>query len=317
MPQANDSPDLFETLLRPLENAILDDGLIDSKLTLVKFYTAFIHHWTVSLAINPEISSNAELSIPSLVEHASNLALSTLQTSHTISTISTVITFFEATASLARRESKGSSPRIIPPPPPEAIYMLSFTPSLSNLSRVCKILADFKRVLEVPNSSNWENIAVPCEYQISARQHVNNFNGYLIDICNCLWRSRAFNSVDSNSVGCLLSPIVTESLSIYVAGIQNTYSLSSLYDLSLSPLTCLLASTYFKNQEDRMANLRARHDGPVTRTSLKYLYRDGGLEISWQDYKLGVLKHLQERGAPGISELIHSTLKHLISTQEV
>ena len=35
-----------------------------------------------------------------------------------------------------------------------------------------------------------------------SRDFVNYFNGFVMDLCNCLWRNRALNNADKNALGC-------------------------------------------------------------------------------------------------------------------
>jgi len=37
-----------------------------------------------------------------------------------------------------------------------------------------------------------------------SRDFVNYFNGFVMDLCNCLWRNRALNNADKNALGCQL-----------------------------------------------------------------------------------------------------------------
>ena len=71
------------------------------------------------------------------------------------------------------------------------------------------------------------------------------------------------------------------------------------------------------DEEGDDAMLTARHAGPVTQKSLASLSMAGGLKINWADYRLEVLKWLEERGVEGIGELMYCTMKHLMKAKEV
>ncbi|RKF59519.1 Centromere protein I [Erysiphe neolycopersici] len=305
---------LLENLFSPLEDAVLSDGSIGSKLALLKFYTALLYRWTVEHLLQSESASIIEASIMPLVKHANDLALTTLQNSSSVSTVSVILNFYETVAALTQNIALNSSLSIVLPNP-EAIYLLCFTSSLSVLSRIFGVLAIYKRLFEYTPIPGHVKTTTSC---------LKDFNAYLIDICNCIWRDRAFNTNDLNSKGCLLSPLIIDALNRYlIAHSNNLVSLESSFNLSFSPVTCLLAKNYFKREENQQPDIYGSKcvmadNGPITQTYFKNLRRlrkeelqIDGIVMSWQDYKLGVLDYLEEKGAPGISDLMHSTLKNL------
>jgi centromere protein I len=176
-----------------------------------------------------------------------------------------------------------------------------------SLSRLCAILAKYKRAFEASMTTAAPGEGYP-------RDYVNHFNGFLMDICNCLWRNRAFNKEDTNALGCLLPDSVLPALR--EAATARGYSLPTLFSLSHSEALCALSIACFREFEDRAAEantaIRVRHAGPVTQRSLTILGNDGGLKVSWGDYRLEVLKWLEEKGLTGIGELMYNTLKQLM-----
>jgi centromere protein I len=196
------------------------------------------------------------------------------------------------------------------------IYTLQFTDSLSTISRLCAILALYKRAFEVAMSP--KPIESSALNQLSySKEYVNHFNGFLMDVCNCLWRSRAFNSSDPNALACLMAPAVTQLLSKYVTNINTSMSLATLFSFSFSPVFCLLAISYVRELEDRAEDeIDIRHPGPPTSKSLLQLEKDGGLKLPWPDYKLGVLHHMENKGVNGVGELMYNTMKHLMTARE-
>jgi len=145
-----------------------------------------------------------------------------------------------------------------------------------------------------------------------AKEYVNRFNGFLMDICNCLWRSRAFNTSDLNALGCLLPASVVTSLTKYTSNLDTSLSLNALFSLSYSPTICYAAIEYVRELEDNEEDIEIRHAGPVTQMSLRKLESDGGLKLAWSDYRLGVLRYLEDRGIKGVGELMYNTMKHLM-----
>jgi centromere protein I len=151
------------------------------------------------------------------------------------------------------------------------------------------------------------------------KAYVNHFNGFLMDLCNCLWRSRAFNTADTNALGCLLSPPLLPLLTNHLSALTPPLSLSTIFSLSYSPLLSNLSISYLRALEDEAIakkEIEIRHAGPVTQKSLLQLAKDGGLKLSWAEYRLGVLRYLEVRGAGGVGELMYNTLKQLMTARE-
>jgi centromere protein I len=330
--------ELYQSTFQYLEYAILDHTP-DSQLALLKFYNSLLRQWTVTFLSStpPAMASNA---IIALTTHANTLALTLLQNSPTTPTHQGILTFYETTAFLISRPTLQSHVRITIPPS-ELVYTLHFSSSLPTLSRLCAILAIYKRAFEsamAKPTTTGEGPAPQIESYPTA--YVNLFNGFLMDICNCLWRSRAFNTSDTNALGCLLPPALLPALTTYVAKLDTGLALPSLFSLSYSPILCNLSISYVRELEDQAeeaaakagttteggaagkhvdtaeGGIQIRHAGPVTQRSLVQLGKDGGLKLSWPNYRLGVLRYLEGRGVMGVGELMYNTLKHLMSARE-
>lgn len=154
------------------------------------------------------------------------------------------------------------------------------------------------------------------------KKQVNTFNGFLMDICNSLWRGKAFAKSDAHSRGCMIADEVITAMERYVNSLTDSGSsemaLGTLFTMSYSPLLCLQARGHVRRleeKEDEEVELQARHAGPVTQKSLAQLSRKGGLELSWQDFRLGVLRLLEDKEWNGIPELMYSTMKNLLDAR--
>jgi centromere protein I len=199
------------------------------------------------------------------------------------------------------------------------VYTLFFSPGISTLSRLCAVLATYKRAFESAVTQPASPSAGDSPAEAYPKEYVSHFNGFLMDVCNCLWRSRAFNTGDVNALGCLLPAEVGGRLAAYVAGLDTGLQLSSLFNLSYSPVLALQSITYLRELEDKAdeeRGLSARHAGPVTQKSLLQLGRDGGVEMAWAAYRLGVLRYLEDAGVGGVSELMYNTMRHLMAQRE-
>lgn len=261
----------------------------------------------MSLASVDQLSAQANSAVANLTTHVNGLCLTLLQTSSSIATHSIVLDFYEQIASLITGARNSSRVRVVIPPSP-LVYILYFASSPATVSRLCGVLARYKEGLQK---------AMPTSRSDYTPEYVNEFNGFLMDICNCLWRSRAFNTRDDNSHGCLVPRPLVDSLSAYIRGLDTGASLASLFSLSHSPVLGLMSISYFRSLEDaeleRGADaLGIRHAGPVTRATLASLAEDGGLRLTWDEYRLGVLRYLEENGLSGVGELMYNTMTTLM-----
>ena len=63
-------------------------------------------------------------------------------------------------------------------------------------------------------------------------------------------------------------------------------------------------------------SIRIRHAGPVTQSSLARLSTSGGMQLTWQDYRINVLETLSAKGLVGVTELLKNTMTVLKTTME-
>ena len=94
----------------------------------------------------------------------------------------------------------------------------------------------------------------------------------------------------------------------YVPAVDKALALASLFSLSHAPTLCLQSISRVRELEDAAmevdGSISARHAGPVTQSSLSKLATAGGLRLSWQEYRIEVIKTLSARGLPGVTELL-------------
>ncbi|KAK6952332.1 hypothetical protein Daesc_006867 [Daldinia eschscholtzii] len=296
---------------KPLETKILDDTTV-SQLQLLEFYTVLLQRWAVSLASLEQKSTNAATIIAELVDHVNTLCLTLIQTSPTSSTHSIILDFYEQTSILASDPKLHRHTRIMIPPSP-LVYILHFSFCPNTLSRLCSILSKYKAGFQKAMSTSRS------EY---SPEYINEFNGFLMDICNCIWRSRAFNNNDMNSHGCLVPNTLVGDLAAYTNSLEMSASLSALFSLSYSPVLGLSAISYFRELEDEalargLTELSIRHAGPITRASLNALASGGGLRVGWDDYRLGVLSYLERKGMAGVGELMYNTMTNVMKRRSL
>jgi centromere protein I len=89
-----------------------------------------------------------------------------------------------------------------------------------------------------------------------------------------------------------------------------------MFGLSLHPLLSGISRSSFAELEEAAAlsegPLEERHSGPVSLRSLVVLSNDGGLDISWEDYRIQVLDWMEKRGLGGVKELMQAIVKNMV-----
>ncbi|KAJ4141310.1 hypothetical protein NW768_000521 [Fusarium equiseti] len=302
---------LYQHILKPLEDATLDNTP-ESQLALLSLYKNLLHHWMVILESGEAIPDYASDAITNLIRHVNPLALSIAQTSTSVSARSAILDFYEQNSRLVSHETLKHYIRI-ELPPSHLIYILFFSSSVAIVSRICAILASYKKGFEMAMLTkpkrDGSNRIDSASYN---RVFVSLFNGYLMDMCNCFWRGKAFTDSDPNAQGCLVPRSLVPKLSSYVNVVDTSQTLTSLFSLSYSPLLCLQSTRCIQSLENAEINsdtpLRVRHEGPPTQSSLGQLASSGGIRISWQDYRIKVLEELSAKELAGITDLLKNTM---------
>ncbi|KAK1966624.1 Mis6-domain-containing protein [Colletotrichum sublineola] len=304
--------ELYDFILKPLEKCLPPTP--DSQVALLRLYQNLIRRWTFVLRSLDQIPKDTPISaFYDVMEHASIVALGLVQASPSVAIHGSVLDLYEQAA--ASISDPILQPLIrIANPPAQLIYLLFFSHSLANVSRLCAILATYKKGFETAMSRRQPTIYAP--------SYVNHFNGFLMDICNCLWRGKAFNDADKNALGCLNARPVTLRLQRYVEDLGMDLALPTLFGFSCSPLLSFQAIECIRELEDReqAANedaIATRHAGPVTANSLAKLAEARGLRITWSEYRIIVLRALESKGLGGIPALMKNTMKVLMSSKNV
>lgn len=310
--KANVSPALHEDILAPLGSCILDNTP-ETQLVLLRFYTSLLRNWIIILSASEDINPGSVSSLSGLIDLVHSLALTLLQTSPRIPTQLAILKFCETTASLVALPDIFKELRLTIIPHPSLVYMLHFSSSLATVSRLCDVVATYKRGLETVMNHAQDKQLTPME-----SERVKTFNGFLMDICNCIWRLRAFTTSDLNAQGCHVDATVVKALEEYATMVDPDTPLATMFGLSYSPVVSLQSLEYIRDLEDGEleegdSDIRERHGGPVTQKSLGALRNRGGLNLTWQEYRLGVLSHLEEKGFVGIPKLMYNTMKLLMS----
>ncbi|GJC93393.1 MIS6 domain-containing protein [Colletotrichum higginsianum] len=303
---------LYNTILKPLEECLPPTS--ESQLALLRLYENLVRRWTFVLRSFDQIPIDVPFdAFYDVMEHAGIVALNLVQASPSVAVHGGVLDLYEQSA--ASISDSVLQPLLrIANPPAELVYLVFFSHSLANVSRLCTVLATYKKGFELAMARRQPTMYAP--------NYVNHFNGFLMDICNCLWRGKAFNDGDKNALGCLNARPVTLRLQRYVEDLVMDLMLPTLFGFSFSPLLSFQAIECIRELEDREVAadenaLSTRHAGPVTANSLARLAEARGLRITWSEYRIIVLRALESKGLGGIPALMKNTMKVLMSSKSV
>lgn len=309
---------LREEYLDSLEAAVPDDAMLG-------FYSALIRQWGFKLRALPA-SSEEFKPLSKVIVHAELLASSLLERHPTIHEESggvepvtqSVLEFYSSLAELFSHAATNGAIRLTVPLAP-TVYTLAFTPANSVISILGSILATYKFAFEASLTSETLH---PDPESLYPKSLVGQFNGYVMDICNLLWRNRALNTEDPNAMGCLIPASSIETLTEYIRDMNDIsrergrdfafqYTLPSIFSLSHHVALCNLSAVCFAEAENNADANQPRLKGPVTQKALGALEKDGGVKMSWQDYRLRMLDWLDATGSRGTGDLMRSTMKAL------
>ncbi|KAJ8131929.1 hypothetical protein O1611_g1693 [Lasiodiplodia mahajangana] len=296
-----DFRELLTNIFQPFEQRILN-GTPHSQLQTLEFYTSLLRRWMVHWISSDKKLTEASENAARLVTHVNNLCLTLMQTSPSMSTYGKILDFYYQTSSLASDVHLLTHTQAAAVPPATLIYNLFFSPSPLTASRVCSVVAKYKEGFQ---------IAMAVANINHTPRHIPEFNGFLMDICNCLWRQRALSDEDSNAKGCIVPRPLVKDLSSYISGLSMGGTLTSLFSLSYSPIFSLFAISFLRQLEDEVEEQEGvdiKHAGPVTKATLKTLADRGGINLSWDDYRRGILSYLENRGMGGIEHLLSITI---------
>jgi len=299
---------LHQDILSTLESSVFCGAEAPFDV-LFSFYGSLTMRWmgTYSTANDQTprgfLKSNA---IFSLIEHVAVLAESALAAGKPAH--AAILSFYERTTDLVT-EQINVKKQIIPAilPPRTLAYSLAITTSLSDYSRLCALLVTYKRCFEK------QEAGVTRVYQSNA---TDLLNGYLMDVCNLVWRSRALNTTDPNATGLMCPELVTAGLQSYLSKVERDYSVHTMFDFSHGHLLAAMTKTAFIELEEKAQGMTSEelpsHAGPVTQRSLVLLEKEGGITLTWKQYRLEMLNWLDRYGFDGLRRLMFATMKDLM-----
>jgi centromere protein I len=318
---------------------LLDTAMLNhnpsSRTSLLDFYAKLIRQWGIDLrAESPSFTTGGFVSLVSLVTHAEFLLLSLMELptsaqsrdaeeSRPVTT--SILDLYFDLAELYSHASSNDKIRLTVPLPP-AIYSLAFTSNLAQISRLCNILAIYKNSFESSLTSQTLQSPAKSTGGFYTPEMVGLYNGYIMDLCNLVWRNRALNSEDQNAHGCLIPQVTKMALVEYIddsneilkqrrgrsEGPAFNHSLGLMFSLSHHvamanhSAACFAAFEEQNVERDDKPAIRK----PVTQKTLTTLEKEG-IMLTWQEYRLKMLDWFDDVGSDGIGKLMRSTMKAL------
>ncbi|EZF36362.1 hypothetical protein H109_06164 [Trichophyton interdigitale MR816] len=322
--------DTFRQYFLHLENAILNNTM-ESKSLVLQYYTALIRRY--GSILRSKTSVDQALDLVSIVQRAELMSLTLMECQATCGTnpvkdsrpsSSLVMQFYTQLAELYVHAPTNPLIRLNTPPP-ESVYLLVFTPVLSHMSLMSNVIAIYKSSFE-------QSLATTASAGDAPRQPyadavVASLNGYVLDICNLLWRNRGLNGDEPNALGCLVGSDMVELLTEYIQEVGEDLAkkgknggiyrlrLASIFSLSHHAALCGMSAMCFRNLESIAGEdgqeILARLTWPVTQKALNALHKAGGIRADWQEYRLKMLEWLDKHGSEGIGRLMRNSMMTL------
>lgn len=238
-----------------------------------------------------------------------------------------ILDLYSDLAELYSHASTNGNIRLTVPLAP-AIYSLIFTSNLAQISRLSNILSIYKNSFETSLTSQTLQLPDKSAGGFYAPEMVGLYNGYIMDLCNLVWRNRAMNSEDQNAHGCLVPKETKDSFVEYIndsneilkhrraarsEGPAFNHSLGLMFSLSHHVALASHSAACFAALEEQagLTGDRATLQRPVTQKALEALEKEGGIKLNWAEYRLKMLDWFDDLGSDGIGQLMRSTMKAL------
>ncbi|KAJ8654243.1 hypothetical protein O0I10_010065 [Lichtheimia ornata] len=315
--------DLEHNYLRPLYQLFcVSDVTWKSRLLLC--YTSMVKNWALidwrshgQRRMDPDLDTEVDnmvwlfrgldfdveyfSSIHHLIQHVDRIsALGLVMESDHPLLQHACLSFFELVSSMSLAHD---IPEIIIPAAP-VVYRSFFSNTGMALSRICGIIAQYKRAFEENDKQTGDWVAR------HTAEYLDNFNSYVMDVCSSLWANVSHRRTNPDYIPFSLSQANYDTFKAMVEERGQSMELA----LSLTHTTCLAG--YSKKfladwmNEDNMDN--SAHDGPVTPQLLKAM----GSTLSYNEYCVEFLEHLNHLGFHGIYDLLYSTIGSLIDRRK-
>ncbi|KAF8975341.1 hypothetical protein BGZ46_009204 [Entomortierella lignicola] len=275
-----------------------------------------------------ELAPNVDYmkSIRAFIRHVDNISSVALEIENNhIAVQHGVLSFFDLTSSLT---GTYKLPLAVVIPDSFIVYRLFLSDSGMSVSRICGIIYQYKKAFEefeleqqlqydllvqsqMSSQDGHEIPPAPPETPGYSREYVILFNSFVMDICNFLWRYRAFNKVDKNAQGFLMDPHTLAQTKQICA--NNGLSMNNMFSMTHSITLSGYSARFLKTLEDKQ-NVPSdkRLKAPASLPALKDMMAKGGLNMTFEEYRIQYLDYLEQKGFHGISEFLFDSITNLL-----
>ena len=104
-------------------------------------------------------------------------------------------------------------------------------------------------------------------------------------------------------------------LSSYTSSLAPSLDLQVAFSLSFHSALATLSIAAFRQYEEEK-DAEVTHTGPVGQKSLAVLGKEGGVKLNWREYRVLVLRWLEDMGVGGIGDLGRATMKGLMGAEK-
>ncbi|ORY92370.1 Mis6-domain-containing protein [Syncephalastrum racemosum] len=210
------------------------------------------------------------------------------------------LSFFELVSSMSIHHD---IPEIIMPFAP-LVYRCFLSTNAMAVSRICGIVYQYKRAFEEneKRDDDWKSH--------QSEEYLDLFNSFVMDICNSLWLSTL---QDGDRFAFSLKQEFMDAFQEICS--EYEFPFQSFLSLTWSATFSGYSRRFMKAKEEADAAIRL--DEPVTSDALIKLGQDGGLGISYSDYRVAYLDRLHDLGFRGLYSLLQSCMTSLINRRRL
>ncbi|KAG1177052.1 hypothetical protein G6F70_007003 [Rhizopus microsporus] len=208
------------------------------------------------------------------------------------------LSFFELVSSISIQHN---IPRIITPAAP-FVYRHFFSTSAMAHSRICNIIYQYKMAFEQSEDQLEDH---------QTEEYLSSFNTCMLNVCNALWKTI---SIQGEQPPFDLPAVTVERL--FERCQERGTDVQRALSITQSAALIGFSKRFMKALEEQETNHQVMHHEPITANSLAKLGQEGGMSLSYQDYRIRYLDHLYEQGFTGIYNLLYSSMKSLINKRK-
>lgn len=177
-------------------------------------------------------------------------------------------------------------------------YLFYISMSAINMSRIAKLTMG-QQTLQLEN-------VLEKQFEPSTSYHA-----YIYNICDGVWLNKAFRS---SAAGTVQTSFLKESFvkKLREAAVKVDFDLEMLLSIPCSVMFCRRAIMYMRSLEKKSSKKTLLRKPPGYST-LKANAKAGGLQIGFNDFRVGFLDALNICGYYGLNDLLYSSMKGLIA----